>query len=380
MKQVPADILSTFADTITQNVLSLLGEDNVSSVFLSGGTARGEIAAFEEADRVEIYSDLDMFVVVHDTVDLETARYDVKKMVQDLELGGDGYRLLSAPDVGVYSEEDLMGQPARPGTVEIADAHVHLYGRRDVPELTRKFIGSVIDRSEALYLLENRASDLVDVGLLLKGEPSPTHRRYYNYITFKTCMDIVTAALIFAERFDSSPTKRLDTFSEVDFEFGLPAGFRDHVDSCKARLNNLQSTLAGGILESSMGRDMKRHLLDIWKALATSLAGAPLGWRGLVDWRSRKGEWRDNLKEAMVVGGRASISRVALLFRVLDLAARSPGDSLRLCGLLDLIAESESVNFDDASINHYVGTLTALFGLTEGNVYQRGRRLDKAIH
>ena len=64
------------------------------------------------------------------------------------------------PDVGVYTFEDLAGQPARPGTVGLDRNHRMCFGDESVPASAARRIGSRIPVEEALYLLENRLGEL----------------------------------------------------------------------------------------------------------------------------------------------------------------------------------------------------------------------------
>ena len=66
MKQNPREILSSIAAESGKRIVDALGTGVVRSIFVTGSLPRGEISWFDRGDRLEIYSDVDISVVVED--------------------------------------------------------------------------------------------------------------------------------------------------------------------------------------------------------------------------------------------------------------------------------------------------------------------------
>ena len=68
------DILSSYTDGLVEEILSALGRDAVNSLFLGGSAAAGEVSWFDGGGRAEVYSDVDLYVVLKRPDGLQQAR------------------------------------------------------------------------------------------------------------------------------------------------------------------------------------------------------------------------------------------------------------------------------------------------------------------
>ena len=388
----PHQILSSFAGRIVDTVLGCLGDGEVQSIFVSGGFARNDIAAFRRAEFIEIYSDLDVYVILRHPRDLDRARRRVARQVAALPRETGTYRIFPEPDVGVYSEEDFRKQKTRPGTVEIIDGHVVLHGSKKTPEWARGFVASAIDSPEALYLLENRFAEIAELsGRVERGE-SDGFRRYFHYVILKSGVDAVTAVLIVLRLFHPSRAERMKTFRDVRSR-GEARGFLPEdavacVERCYEGVSNLQGTLEDERGRSAaLRRDVESMLLAVWKTIAGRLSSVETGeWSDLLDWRCKAGRWAGNIRELSALAKRMSRSRIDVLRRSRRLAGLSPIDALRLSGTVDVLLrrageDPAGVALRRSAIEErYVcvlDELTHTFGYASGPIFERARRMFK---
>ncbi len=379
----------SFADGIVRCILERLGSETVESIFVSGSAARGDVAAFSGPDGVEIYSDLDLFVVVRDPRGLEETRRRARRAAADVSREGEGYRIFPEPDVGVFSEDDLLSQKPRPGTVEIAGSHVVLHGNHKTPIRTGRFSASAIDASEGLYLIENRLAEVSGLSDRIDKERSDGCRRYLFYVLSKSCLDAVTAMLIALGRFHPSREERMKRFREArsrgECSRFLAEGSVSHIERCYGSLNDLQMTLESGDVTPGFRSEVESVLLGAWMGIAKHASS--LGteeWSELLDWRCKRGRWLGNSRELWVLAGRMGGSRAGVLFRCRTLARFSPVDALRLSGMVEVLLRrrdrdtADGAPRMDAIEKGYVAAidgLTRAFGYGTGPVFQRARRL-----
>ncbi|MEJ2722726.1 MAG: hypothetical protein P8181_16550, partial [bacterium] len=135
-------------------------------------------------------------VVVSEGIDIEGARRAIRGFAAGVPRQTNEYRMLAAPDVGVYSQALLDAQPVRPGMVEIETAHRVLYGSTAIPGGSGRFHAAAIQPAEGLYLLENRLSEITRISAETAREGGPAHRRLFHYVLLKSCHDLLTAVSI----------------------------------------------------------------------------------------------------------------------------------------------------------------------------------------
>jgi hypothetical protein len=388
----PREILSEFSARVAGAVVERLGGGSVESIFISGGAARNEIASFRTDAEIEIYSDLDVFVILRGESGLEAARRAARDAASKLPRRGRGFRIFPPPDVGVFSESDFAAQKARPGTVEIRESHAVLYGNEETPLKTSKFSASLIEPAEGLYLLENRLSEIAVLREEAKREGSSGFARYLRYSLLKSCADAGSAVLILLGRFHPGRGERLKSFRTAlargELEGLMPEGSAERIESSFDGLSRLQETLESGPLGDSPGggadeRTEEKTLLGVWKRIAGRIAPeAPGEWAALLEWRCKAGRWVANARELAALAGRGSLSRAHVLIHSAQLARFSPVDSLRLWGLAVALAETDRSGGDpracDAAAKRFIAhldDLTKTFRYANGSVFDRARRM-----
>ena len=120
----PQQFISEYADSLAEWTINRVGAESIRTIFVGGSLAIDEVSAFDDDGFWEIYSDVDLYVVVQDGVD----PVDIRARLSNPPTGDrESCRFLCPADVGVYSVEDLLQQPARPGTVFLGKHHKLLY-------------------------------------------------------------------------------------------------------------------------------------------------------------------------------------------------------------------------------------------------------------
>lgn len=384
------DIISSFTDGLLDKLLSVLGREALTSVFVAGSAACGEVSYAQVGGKTEIYSDVDVYVVVTDPAGLERARKQARVVVGEHPLAGADYVFLRSPDVGVYSFEDLMGQAARPGTVDIAGKNRVLYGDESIPRQTADFIGRNIAPTEGLYLLENRLSELA---AFLRGKNrtggEAARRRFNGFLLCKTCADVVTAVLVAFGRYEPSRRNRLVVFeslvSDGKLEGGLNSEQLDLIRLGAGVLDGLPDSagsLAGGIADGAGA--VTRATLDAWKFVGSVCwADKSDDWRSMVRHRCRIGEYLHNSRQYLVVSGRFGVKRVNATKSIIHMARYSPRDTLRLAALVGFLAEdpatAASAGEIKQSIDPFLDRLTRICGFTDGTLDERTGAMHAAV-
>jgi hypothetical protein len=386
MSREPRDILSSLTDEIGRRILDVIGGDKVLSIFLSGSVAKNESASHETSGVVEIYSDLDVFTVVDEDVDIQGVRRRLKALALELPLAGEDFRVFPTPDIGVFSLSDFIAQPARPGTVDISAAHRLVYGRGDIPRMAERLSESGIDIIEALYLIENRLIEMADVLDQIGRGGSHGDRRYVRYVILKGGLDAVTAILIVLARYNASRDARIAELANPRTRSQIRALVSErslaHIDLCCSSALDLPRIFR----ESDEAFDGFRAetddmLLDVWMSIARRIhRGEDSDWKGLIAWRCRYGARRRNLRELAVLGRRLPVSPLSLAAGVFKLLRYSPGDVLRMSGLVETLTrrgEGAYRGTVDPSYNEILDRLTRSFNHTRGTLFQRARAMHR---
>ena len=205
------------ADALAQVILRAIGTDKVISIFAGGSLARNEIAAYSTDDGVEIYSDIDLYVVVVDNCDGAVVRGRIRDAVEEFDRtpAVDGVTFAARSDVGVYKMADLQTLVPRPGTVCLRDARL-LHGKGDVLERAPGDV-TAIAPDEALYLIENRMTEM----LALEERTDAVGKRYAAYHGVKLCLDVGAALLIAGGKFSCSPSERMELLMALEGRDGF---------------------------------------------------------------------------------------------------------------------------------------------------------------
>ncbi len=392
MSSNPDQILTAFAERIAGYALETLGRDDILSIFIAGSVARGQIAAFEDSGFTEIYSDIDMYIVVSDRVDLEASRRKIREFAAGVPREAHEFRIFPAPDVGVYSRALLDAQQVRPGTVEIKSAHRVLWGGEDIPGGCGRFSAAAIHPTEGLYLLENRLAEMAESGVGSIHDGDAGYRRYVHYTLLKSWQDLLSAALIVLGRYNESRTERMRMLGGAEWHENagglLTLDAVDAIHASHMSLSNLRSVIDSDANELAASQlAVESALLTGWRTMGERISGAVgrSGWAEIMEWRCRVGKWRSNTRELLRLGKRMSVPRGRLVLRLGRLARLSPVEALRLSGMAELLlshGEQGGIEIEprdrDELIKGYAAFLDELTGgfqVRQGSVFQRGRRL-----
>lgn len=377
------DILNDVARDVVRRVVAELGEDNVRSVFLSGSVVSGEVSGCTVDGVIEIYSDADLYVIVNDSIDIEQARAAVGRIIAAYSRTTDTYALLSAPDVGVFDEADLMQQPARPGTVDVANRREELFGQPVDVMLDGRFRADAIDPREALYLLENR---LLEIGDAAAMKQTPAQERFARYVILKAGVDLVTAVLVAAGEYRTGRGSRFEAFDSGELRTRLdalmPERARPMVKACRQELDAIQAAFARDPSEFARRDPVERVIAEAWVRIARRIFGSgdPVG---LMSRRVKGQSTASNLRDLLILARRAGMNRLRMSIAAAPNARFDTLALLRIAGLLDACRRH---GVDDAPARRLevallpaLERLTRLFGFDEGDVVDRARSVRRVI-
>jgi hypothetical protein len=374
------DAVHARARTVATAVLDALGARTVESMFIGGGVARGDLA-WLESHELEIYSDLDLYVVVADGTDTVAARDAARRAAAAIAAPA-GVRFLRPDDVGVYTREDLSSQPARPGTVGLArDLHV-LHGDPALPRRLVEHIGSVIDTVEGLYLIENRILEIDLAG----PEPSDGGlRRLRRYVLTKSTIDVAVALLISRGGFVTGAKERRAALEGYHTAGDLPEGWdRELVEAAFASIANLR----GDLLRADMGPTVPDRVsafgLAVWRSIAGGVFPQARGdLPTIVLTRCNIGDYTANFRQFLAMSARLDHSRSRMLWKGLHISRYAPMAALRLSALAARVALCPDL--DGAGrrsmegLFAFLDRLTEACGFTEGTLKERVGALHRAV-
>jgi hypothetical protein len=389
MSDPSVDIIARFTDSVVSRVLDELGRDNVRSVFLGGSVAGGEASYCVAEDGLEVYSDVDLYVVVGEGVEAETARQRARRAAAGVPLAGDGYRFCRAPDIGVYTIGDLSSQPARPGTVGLDTKHRMLFGDPDVPVIASKKIGIDIARAEALYLLENRLNELASLeDTRRRTGPRGNERedRYFAFVLCKTGLDVGTASLVF--RGEYSP-KRADRRAKLAALSEDPDSewYGDRFDILRGCGDALERMPSPDWSESVPGDGTAGAVVALalseWKRIAAALYPRARGdWCNLVLRRCRTGEYANNYRQFRAMNARCGFKRRGVVAGI-HLSRYSPADALRLSALVEYLqrdaAGRPGVDRLVQTLGPFLDRLTRVCGFSQGSLAERSFEMHRVV-
>lgn len=375
---------------MVDKVVSTIGKDSVRSIFVSGSAASGEISYCEIDGTFEIYSDVDLYVVLTPGANAIRARAVLRGVASEYPVAGSGYVFCRGPDIGAYSREDLMKQPARPGTVGIAANHRVLFGDPALAAETEKFIDRRIHPTEALYLIENRLSELADGLRRAPAGGEATAQRFSAFLALKTCADVVSAALISAGRYELLRSERSRVFGSLVTGGMLAGRFSAEelnlIDACGEALNDLQRAMTSPDSVWPKTADSVVALaLAEWKRDAREfLPGRPEDWRSMVLSRCRAGSYVGNARSVRAMSRGSAIERPFSIWSLLRLSRYAHADALRLSALVDFLAghahTMEEGGAIKRTIDPFLDRLTRACGFLQGSLEERTEAMRRAIH
>jgi hypothetical protein len=368
---VALDMQRARAASLARDVVERSPADSIACIFAGGSLGRGEVWAAEIDDTLEVYSDIDLYVVAaQDKVAPELRR--VTQSLPAVAASG-GVRFLRPADIGVYTRDDLAAQPLRPGTAELDTYHLMLYGDDAIARSLRGRGAAGIQAEEALYLLENRALEL--------SAPAPADgplARLALAQSLKARLDVYSAHAIVDHSFAPMLSERAARFANRTPK-ALSADARNDVSRAFAALPVLGSWLRDHGAEDERKRALK-SLADAWRFLAPRVLGADGSAAELVARRCRSGERRANARDVMRIRRVAPVSTWHAALGALRFARLAPVAALRVDAMARALAGEPGPENEMNSHLMYVDRLTEYFGFTGGGTRdERVRRMVAAL-
>ncbi len=378
MSDPSIDILSQFIKKLLSGVLEAANGADVRAVFVGGSVAGGEAASRVIGSTVEIYSDVDLYVVLGDSADLDEVRHRCRAAGAELPLRGDGFVFYRAPDVGVYTFEDLATQPARPGTVGLDSRHMMLFGEKDIPEKAALRIGSNISHEESLYLLENRLLEMVVLQSDLEKEDG-VDGGYGSFVACKTCLDVVAATLIVYGQFEAGRSDRLRRLQALGMneDIGWSDAQLDFAGLCDTALRRMPAAdWAESVPFELTAAAAVALALHVWKHIA---AGFENDWSSTLLRRCRNGEYLRNFRQFRALNARCGFKQRGAMMSGAKLSRYSPVDALRMSALIHYLNDRDSnkpeINNVMQSVGQYLDRLTVDCGFDTGNLLARSAKM-----
>ncbi len=361
--QSTKDTVFRCAESIAQSLRTLLGDDRVTLVFLAGSCARDEVAFAHADGAVEIYSDIDLYAVLAEGVDLAEAREQVARAYPEWAALSAQTGFLRDPDVGVYTIADLSSQPCRPGTVAFSETSRVLFGDSEQLLAVSEAIGDTMDVRESLYLLENRLFELLDVETA--GEVERTSRTY-QFTLAKLGVDIMTAQLIEVGEYVPAFSNREQAY-QTHRDAIDPATY-DTVIDCVDFMSGLFRGEWGNGLPSR--DDILRAAVGTWKAIGSRRVfdGIEEG-STLVLRRCKAAHYPQNLRAFAMARHHFGKNRSEALRQGVHFSRFNAIDVLRTIGLVELGASvSDDFEHARADVRAYIERLGKCAGVSGDTV------------
>jgi hypothetical protein len=360
------------AAAVAREVVARSPRGSIASIFAGGSLARSEVWATTIEGSVEIYSDVDIYVVVSDASHAGAVAAACRAAAAAAPVAIAGVRFLRAPDVGVYSRDDLSAQPLRPGTIDLASRHVHLHGDPSIAAQLPRADAQSIPAQEALYLLENRAMELA-------AWETSGGERLALVRALKARLDVHVAHAIVAGSFAPTLALRRESL-EKSPAATLEPGLREELRAAYRAAADVGAWLAGKSAENET-RSALALLARAWCELAPIvLAGGSDGVDAVLLRRCQSGAWIANAREAIRLRRFTGTALWLAAARAPALARLSPRAALRVDALVrELSRGANDRGRGFAAHARYVDRLTRVFGFVTGDLEARVRAMHRAI-
>ncbi len=345
---------------------------SIASIFAGGSLGREEVWAAEIDGTLEIYSDIDLYVVSAQ----DTAANQLRQAARTLPAPAtiSGVRFLRNADIGVYTRADLVAQPLRPGTAELDAHHLMLYGDESIPRALSGRDAAGIPAEEALYLMENRLWELS--GAAPRENNTPSARAALAQ-ALKAQLDVYAAHAIADGTFATTLAARALRFhSQPPTTMG--AQVRSLVAGAFAAARDLGAWISHR--EAAAERAQAVHALtsDGWRVLAPRILRREAPPAGLIACRCRQGAWLANARDIGRLRRRLSAPWIGTILGLPLLAVRSPVDALRVDALVRCLASDRDAREFRAHFA-YVDHLTRHLGFNQGALEERVRAMHSAV-
>jgi len=369
-------VVARQASVLCDAILERVGAETVRTVFAGGSLATGEVAACARDGELEVYSDIDLYVVATAGADITAVRSACDQARMDAN-APDGVRFMRGADIGVYTSEDLLAQPARPGTVDLAGRHFLLYGDENIFDELAHSIPSAIPGVEALYLIENRVAEL---SALRAGPVSPRLERFY---VLKLALDLASAYAVYGGCYTADPGERIARFLEVAGKLDVPGDERALIEAAGSARADLCRYLDDPPEHLSVGA-VELASVSAWQRIAAStLAHRDPDIGSLLERRCHRGDYSYNFRQFVTMRRRQGLSRARAAWSGVHLLRYAPLDALRVAALADHAAGAGEVNSAGRealdAIGMFLDRLTAACGHNEGTIAERSRTMFRAV-
>ncbi len=352
-----------------------VGARSIRTIFAGGSVATGNVAAIEVDGVLEILSDIDLYIVVNDDVNEAEVRRMARGAVDDV-VAEPGVHYAREHDVGVYTRDELLAQPLRPGTVHLARQHVLLYGDNDVFNGMGEMDSTQIPVVEGLYLIENRLREQFVMRGTFEDDRNVRLRRFH---ALKICLDAATAELVGAGKYSPLLEVRLERLRGLAGEGLVPGDAMDVYSEAWVAWRDLGSHLLGTGEVVLCEKAATVAALGAWKRIASRiLSPSDARWSSLVDRRCHFGDYVYNFRQFLIVCKRQGLRRRDVAWSGIHLARYAPLDALRIAALADYAGELANEN-GTAPLVAYLDGLTSLCGFVEGGVVDRAVAMSQAV-
>jgi predicted nucleotidyltransferase len=375
---LPADTVIRHARELSSRIVKLAGEDAIRTVFAGGSVATGDVASVHVDGTLEILSDIDLYIVVADDADEAEVRRASREAAATLDTGAD-VRYARAHDVGVYTRDDLLAQPLRPGTASVAENHVLLHGDPDVVREMIEAATGTIPPEEGLYLIENRLIEYFS--LPREGGAAERLIRFYS---LKVCLDAALAELLAAGRYASSVDARIEMLRALEGEHAVPQEALAAYEEAWRSWHDLSaSVLDAGPAHIDPDRAIQ-VAIGAWRRVAhRRYHRARESWSSLLDRRCHFGDYVHNFQQFLILCKRQGRRRREVALSGINLARYAPLDALRVSALAHYAAASESngsgLGRPHVALEDYLDRLTSLCGHTTGSLAARAAEMCRAV-
>lgn len=342
--QPAIEIMRERAAAAVRDLIGRVPAGSIRAVFAGGSVGRGEVWSAARDGTLEIFSDIDLYVIIADDADASLVRRAGNEAAAALPAASDGVVFRRGIDVGVYHVEDLIAQPVRPGTIDLAEHHLWLFGDRAVVASLAGAWSRPMAPSEALYLLENRAWDVLEAD----SEGSMA-------VSAKATLDVLAAHLIAEGRFAPTYAARRAAHESQPVHFASPAAAAA-VDAAE-RFRRGES---GEPVEPEPG-DTMALLTEAWCSLGASIlfgAGRNANPVEILSVRCARGRRLSNYREFVRARHRMGLSNASAALAGLRFTALSPQAALRTHAIVRGLIESERV--DASAVAFHTGYVTRL--------------------
>jgi hypothetical protein len=365
-------VLRRRAVAIADAIVRRAPAGSVALVFAGGSLGRGRVWAARVGERLEVYSDIDLYVVVSEPTHADAVRRAAREAVAAAGSGEEPVLYLRGVDAGVYTETDLRAQPRRPGTVDLAAHHLPLFGDAARIAALLPHAGP-IPAGEALYLLENRAWDAAAV-----PGADAAERRLARVLSLKADLDIACAHLIL----DGAPADAVADPARA-IAAGAAADIDGSVRTAAARAAAARSDLTAflALPPQDGDGDVLLRVCRAWLSLAPRVLQRPAADAGaLVALRCARGRVLPNLREFVRSARGRGMSRAAALAAGAACSARSPLTTLRVHALVRGLERHRLIPASawDGHRAH-VERVTAAFGFQGGDLDARARAAHRVF-